>query len=170
MISVRKKPCETRRFIFVTHVVSLLMQRLLILNVIIRSIPSCKNMAFLAPDNIFISHHDYFPHGYQLYLGCDCTFLPGSVPHTLNLPLPCLDSLTVTSLGCGNLDPGKPCPNPGATTTAPTCWISFIQSEEFPSKSEVQECSEWHIQSPTTRGIQMKMFRLFGWSFVHESY
>lgn len=111
---------------------------------------------FLAPDNIFISHHDCFPHGYQLYLGRDCTFLPGSMPHTLNFPLPCLDSLLVISLSCGNLEPGKTCPSPGATTTTPTCWISFIQNEEFPPKFKIQEGSEWHIQSPLQGALKWK--------------
>lgn len=146
MISLKKKKtCETHIFIFLSHTVSLLVQYLLVLNVIIRLIPSCKNMALLAPDNVFISHHDYFPHGYQLYLGRGCTFLPGSMPYTLNSPLPSLDSLMVTSLGPGNLDPGGTCPNPGAATTTPSCWISFIQSEKFPPKFEILEGSEWQI-------------------------
>lgn len=82
----KKKPCEIHIFIILTHIVSPLVQYLLILNVIIRSIPSCKNMALLAPDNIFISHHEYFPHEYQLFLGRACTFLLGSMPYTLKFP------------------------------------------------------------------------------------
>lgn len=170
MISVKEKKtaCETHIFIFLTHIFSLLVQYLLILNVIINLISSCKNMAFLEPDNIFLSPRDYFPHGYQLYVGRDCTFLPGSMPYIFNFPLPCLDLLTVMSLGCGNPDPGKTCANPGAATTTPTCCISFIQNKEFPPKFELQEGSGWHTQSPATRSIKMKMFRLFKLPFVHE--
>ena len=85
----------------------------MILNFIIRLILSSTSIAFSVPDNLFISHHIYLLHGYQLYLGCDYTFIPHSMSYTLNLILPCLRSLTVTSLSCRNLDPGKTCPKPG---------------------------------------------------------
>lgn len=117
-----EKTCGTPIFIFITHIVTMPVQYLMILNFIIRSIQSSTSIAFSAPDNLFISHHNYLLHGYQLYLRCDYTFIPDLMSYTLNFILPCLHSLTVTSLSCGNLDPGKTCPNPGPTTTTSICW------------------------------------------------
>lgn len=117
-----EKTCGTPIFIFITHIVTMPVQYLMILNFIIRSIQSSTSIAFSAPDNLFISHHNYLLHGYQLYPRCDYTFIPDLMSYTLNFILPCLHSLTVTSLSCGNLDPGKTCPNPGPTTTTSICW------------------------------------------------
>lgn len=108
-----EKTCGTYFFIIIAHIVTMLVQYLMILNFIIRSILSSTSIAFSAPDNLFISHHNYLLHGYQLYLGCNDTFIPESMSYALKLALTCLHSLTVTSLSCGNPDPGKICSNPG---------------------------------------------------------
>lgn len=182
MISLMKKKnktCETHIFIFLTHTVFLPLQYLLILNVIIRSIPSCKTMALLAPDNIFYFSSWLFPtwisasSGAWLHISVrlNALHIKLSIYPWIQVEFTSesrLDSLMITSLGCGNLDPGETCPNQGPANTTPTCWISFIQSEEFPPRFEIQEGSEWQIQSLATKGIEMKMFRLFEWSFVHE--
>lgn len=118
-----------------SHVVAMSAWGLMISNFIIRSIASSTCTAFPEPDNPFISPGNYLLHGYQLYLGCDYTLIPDLMSYMFNLILRFLHSLTVTSLMCGNLDPGKilsksrwlPRKHPS------TGEISSFPSEELPS-------------------------------------
>lgn len=117
---------------------------------------NCVQYMYSFSSNLLMSHSNYLLHGYQLYLGFNYTFITELMSYMFNLTLCFLDSLTVTSLTCGNLDLGKilsksrwlpwKCPSTGEISSFPT--------EELPSYFENQKDTEclWNSFNPKSQG------------------